>query len=142
MAKDRQLPPPKLLAALICDQVIRDRTTLKPSLIGVFSDIHTSKFPAVHPRMTLFFQLTNGHGKVKLTIRLVDVGNNEEEIHEPLEGEITFQDARQTLEFEIEVLNVMIQHEGEYRVQIFSGSDLLGERQFYVRPLNQKTKED
>lgn len=136
MAKDRQLPPPKLLAALICDQVIRDRTTLKPSLIGVFSDIHASKFPVVHPRMALFFQLTNGHGKVELTIKLVDVGNNEEEIHKPIKGEVTFQDARQTLEIEIAVLNVSIQHEGEYRVQIFSGSDLLGERKFYVRLSN------
>ena len=68
MAKKRELPPPSLLAALICDQVIRDRTTLKPSLIGVFTDIHASKFPAVHPRMTLFFQLTNGHGKIGFLI--------------------------------------------------------------------------
>ena len=136
MAKKRELPPPSLLAALICDQVIRDRTTLKPSLIGVFTDIHASKFPAVHPRMTLFFQLTNGHGKIGLTIKLVDVGNNDEEIHEPLEGAVTFQDARQTLEFEISVLNVSIPHEGEYRVQIFIGSELLGERKFYARLSN------
>lgn len=131
MAKKRELPPPTMPVLLICDQVIRDGSPAgKPSLIGVFNGIYASEFPAVHPRMTLFFQLTNGHGKVKLTLRMVDVGDAEKDIHGPLEFEVEFSDARQTIESQVQVLGVTIPRPGEYRVQIYAGNVLLGERKF------------
>ena len=67
-----EIPPPDVLALLICDQIITDRATGKQSLIGLFSKIHSAGFPATHPQLSVFVVLTEGRGQTELTIRIVD----------------------------------------------------------------------
>ena len=71
--KKEKLPPPVLLSAIICDRVIFDRLTSMPSIIGVFQTISAEKYPARHSRLAFFCELTNGHGKEKITTKLVDL---------------------------------------------------------------------
>ena len=70
-------PVPVLKAFLVCDQVIQDAQTGKKSLIGVFHELKASRFPAMHPALWIYANLTDAHGQYAFEIRLVDVSRNE-----------------------------------------------------------------
>ena len=143
MAKKLDLSPPALLAAILCDQVIRDGSPVgKPSLIVVFTGISATKYTAVHPHMTLFVQVTNGHGRVKLIFRMIHVGEDDEEIQSPHELDVNFEDVRETKEFVVQIGPVKLKAPGEYRIQVFAGSELLGERRFIAQLIPPQTQED
>lgn len=120
------LPPPDVLAVLICDQIITDRLTGKQSLIGMFSRIHSIVFPALHPQLAVFVALTDGHGRTELTIRIVD-GN---ESRPPLvegKGAVHFQNPRAIANLALQFNGLRFPEPGDYRVQLWSGSALLRE---------------
>ena len=48
-----------LFAMLTCDEVLIDGKTGKHSIIGHFSSVKASSFPASHPSLTLFIGLTD-----------------------------------------------------------------------------------
>ena len=125
--KKKKLPPPVLLSAIVCDQVIIDARTNKASVIGVFENISAPKYPARHPRLAFFFELTNGRGKTELTIRLVDVQQEDKTLWEcTVEQEL--KDVRQVVNSTFDISGIQFPHPGEYRFQIYAGKDLLGER--------------
>jgi hypothetical protein len=128
MAEEKEMvPPPILLAVIICDQVILDSITRKPSIIGAFENISAVKYPARHPRLAFFCQLTNGRGRTKINVRLVDVDKEDEVVFERgIEAE--FKDIRQVVNFNFDISGIVFPHEGEYRFQIYAGTELLGER--------------
>lgn len=68
-----RLPQPVVKAFLVCDQIIQDAQSGKKSLIGVFHELRAERFPAVHPQLWIYGNLTDGHGRYVLEIRLVDV---------------------------------------------------------------------
>ncbi len=124
---DKKLPPPVLLSAVVCDAVIIDARTNKASIIGIFENISAPKYPARHPRLAFFFELTNGRGKTKLTIRLVDVQQEDKTLWEcTVEQEL--KDVRQVVNSTFDISGIQFPHPGEYRFQIYAGKDLLGER--------------
>ena len=121
-----EIPPPDVLALLICDQIITDRVTGKRSLIGLFSKIHSAGFPATHPQLSVFVVLTEGRGETDLTIRIVD-GN---EARDPLvegRGRVRFRDPRAVANLALQFHGLTFPEPGEYRVQLWSGGTLLRE---------------
>lgn len=121
-----QIPPPDVLALLICDQIITDRVTGKQSLIGLFSKIHSAGFPATHPQLSVFVVLTEGRGQTELTIRIVD-GN---EARPPLvqgRGSVQFRDPRAVANLALQFHGLTFPEPGEYRVQLWSAGTLLRE---------------
>jgi hypothetical protein len=136
MAEDKQksTPPPVLLSAIICDRVIIDKRTNQPSIIGAFETVNAFKYPARHSRLAFFCQLTNGHGKVFITIRLVDVQDEEKSLFEQkIEHEFT--DVRRVDNLTFNIEGVPFPHPGEYRFQIFAGTTLLSERRIICREI-------
>ena len=133
-----KLPPPCLLALIVCDQIIRERTG-KASLIGIFSGIHALNFPAIHHQMALYVQLTNGHGKVDLAVKIVDVAEEDKELF-GIKMSVSFQNALQTVDADIMIQGFSIPHAGEYRFQVYCGDELLGERRFIATKLEKKGK--
>ena len=63
--------PPILLSAVICERVIFDRVTSMPSLINVVQHVSSPKYPVRH-FLVFFCEFTNGHGKTRTRIRIVD----------------------------------------------------------------------
>jgi hypothetical protein len=59
---------PSAISLMICDQVIFERVTHKPYLLGVFTGLAVDGFPTGPQKLDIFAALTDGHGKV--TIRL------------------------------------------------------------------------
>lgn len=132
--KQEEIPPPVLLSIIICDQVIIDSITRNVSIIAAFETISAQKYPARHPRLALFCQLTNGRGKTKITLRLVDV-QQEDEIMFEQTVEQEFKDVRQIANFAFNIGGIVFPHPGEYRFQIYAGTELLGERRIICREI-------
>ena len=70
--------PPILLSAIICEKVIFDRITGMPSIINIIQNINAPTYPVRYPSLVFFCELTNGHGKTKTTIRLVEEQGTED----------------------------------------------------------------
>ena len=122
----QEMPPPDVVALLVCDQIITDRLTGKQSLIGMFSKVHVVKFPTVHPQLSVFVALTEGRDTAELTIRIVD-GN---ESRPPLvqgKGMVKFRSPRDVTHLALQFHGLTFPEAGEYRVQLWSGSTLLRE---------------
>lgn len=133
--------PPVLLSAVICDRVIFDRLTGMPSLINILQTLNAPKFPVRSGQLVFFCELTNGHGKTKTKIRLVDVSHNEQVIFEK-EGAVEFKDVKQVVTLAMGLQGVTFGHPGEYRFQLYAGEQLLGERSIVCRQVVIKPKPD
>ncbi len=134
----QKLPSPVLLSVIICDLVIIDRITDKPSIIGAFETISAPNYPARHPQLALFCQLTNGHGKAKITMRLVDVQEEDKTLFEGA-VEQKFRDVREVASLTFDIGGMVFPHPGEYGFQIYAGTEFLGERRIICRQIKLPT---
>src|SRR5437899_3154700 len=99
MADTGSVPPPYALALGICDLIYRDRSTGKRFILGCFSVLHATDFPAVHPALCVYLDLTNGRGQVTIKVQIVD----SDELHEPIwvgESLVHFADPRTVAELD------------------------------------------
>ena len=130
----KDIPPPVLLSVIICERVIIDRISNQPSIIGAFETISAPAYPARHARLAFFCQLTNGRGKTKVSVKLIDV----EEKDKPLfQGSVDqeFSDIRQVANVTFDIIGIVFPHPGEYRFQIYAGTEFLGERRIICRKI-------
>lgn len=137
-------PLPVVKAFLVCDQIIQDAQTGKKSLIGVFHELRAERFPAVHPLLWIYANLTDAHGRYSFQIRLVDVEKNEVlgrgepppiEIPGPL----------QTTELSAQLRNVALPRPGTYEFQLIANEQLTATkaiRASLVRPANGPKRPD
>jgi hypothetical protein len=130
----KDIPPPVLLSVIICDRVIIDHITGQSSIIGTLETISAPAYPARHAQLAFFCQLTNGRGKSKIGIKLVDVEKEEEPLFQnTIEKEFT--DVRQVANLTFSLGGIVFPHPGEYRFQIYAGTELLGERRIICREI-------
>jgi hypothetical protein len=73
------LQPPKALGLFICDQVIFDRDTQKPSLIGRFAGMGVGEFPSGPQRLDVFAALTDGLGAVTIDLTVTHLDTEEQD---------------------------------------------------------------
>ncbi len=126
---------PILLSAITCGRVIFDKVSGMPSIIDIVQTINAQQFPARHPQIVFFCELTNGHGTTKMKIRLVDTQEEEKYIFEK-EGAVQFKDVKQIVTLAMDLHGVVFPRPGEYRFQLFAGGSLLGERRIICRKIN------
>ena len=120
--------PPVLLSSIVCDRVIFDRITGMPSIINIVQNISYQRFPARHPSLVFFCELTNGHGLSNLSVRIVEVGNDEKMIFEQ-SGQVEFKNVKQVVTLALNMQGIVFPGSGEYRFQLFAANgQLLGER--------------
>ena len=134
MAMNR--PPPEVLSLIVCDQIITDRLTGKQSLIGMFSRVHARRFPTAHPQLCVFASLTEGRGQIELLMRIVDANEARRPIVEG-RGKVEFKDPRAIAHLALQFHGLTFPEPGEYRVQLYSGGELLREARlelFLVKP--------
>ena len=70
--------PPKSLGLFLCDHVIFERDTLKPSLIGCFAGMAVSEFPSRPQRFETFAALTDGLGAVTIDLTVTHLDTEEQ----------------------------------------------------------------
>jgi hypothetical protein len=135
------LPPPYALALIVCDAIWRDPATGKHTILGCFSTITAQEFPCTHPVLSVYAAITDGHGTVPIALRLVDVDDEEDPVFES-SSEIAFPDPRTVVELAFGATNITFPHEGEYRLQLRSGSALLMERRILLAEAGRMDNEE
>jgi hypothetical protein len=129
--------PPILLSAIICEKVIFDKITGMPSIINIIQNINAPKYPVRYPSLVFFCELTNGHGRTKTTIRLIEEQTPEVQEEEKVifeqKGMAEFQDVKQVVSLALNLQGMVLPREGEYRFQLFAEDYLLGERRIICR---------
>ena len=122
---------PILLSAITCNRVLLDKVSGMPSVIDIVQTINALSYPARCPQIVFFCELTNGHGKTAARVRLIDA--QEERVIFEKDGTVAFEDVRQIVTLAMDLHGIVFPHPGEYRFQLFTGGDLLGERRIVCR---------
>lgn len=129
---------PFALSMILCDAVHIDQSTGKAFLLGCFSSIGAETFPARHPRMTVFAEVTDCRGRTPFSVRVIDV----DERQPPLVEATTTIELTDPLEIRMLVLpleDLVFPEPGEYRVQLLSGDAPLVERRLLLTPADGET---
>mgnify|MGYP001602694204 CR=1 FL=1 len=130
---------PVLISIVVCDTVIRDDETRKLSLIGIFNTISSQKFPCVHARLHVYVAVTDGEGKARGRLQLMD--NDTNQPLQTFDGEIYFPDRFAVIEMNFVLMNMNFPKPGIYRFDFWVDGDIIGQRRFHVNeaPQQQKT---
>ena len=131
--------PPILLSAIICERVIFDRISGMPSIINIVQNINAPRYPVRYPSLVFFCELTNGHGRTKTIIRLVEEQEEEKVIFEQ-KGVAEFKDVKQVISLALNLRGIVLPREGEYCFQLFAEDYLLGERRIICRKVTLPSK--
>lgn len=131
---------PYALAMLVCDGVHRDPMTGKVYVLGSFFSIFAREFPTTQS-ICIYALLTDGYGKVPVTLRIVDVDAAEEPLFEA-EAEVEFSDPRVMAELVFGPERISLPAEGEYRFQLFAGPELVIERRIVLRAFREDAEND
>jgi len=123
---------PILLSAITCNRVIFDKVSGMPSIIDIVQTVDAQRYPARHPQIVFFCEMTNGHGATDIKIGLVNTQNEEKIIFER-EGKVRFENVKQIVTLAMNLQGIVFPGPGEYRFQLFAGGNLLGERRITCR---------
>ena len=123
-----------LLSAITCNRVIFDKVSGMPSVIDIVQTIDAPRYPARHPQIVFFCELTNGHGTTKTQVRLVDAQEEEKTVFQR-EGTVRFENVKQIVTLAVNLQGIVFPRPGEYRFQLFAGGNLLGERRIICRKI-------
>jgi hypothetical protein len=119
-----QPPTPVLKAFLVCDQIIQEAQTGKKSLIGVFHELRAEHFPAVHPVLWIYANLTDAHGRYAFQIRFLDVERNHV-LGQGVPPPIEIPGPLQTTELSAMLRNVALPRPGTYEFQLIANGNLI-----------------
>jgi len=131
-------PRPSVKALLICDQIIHEHGTNKKSLIGIFQDIHLTAFPHSYPRIAVYANLTDAHGKYVLELRLVSSADTTV-LGSAKTPEVQIDNPLRTCEFALQIQNLVFRHAGVYEFQVFANDELIATKAFNVKQVRRRT---
>jgi hypothetical protein len=123
---------PKAISLMLCDQVVFERGSHKPYLLGVFTGVAVDRFPSVPQEIDIFVAFTDGHGNVRMRLSVVYLEPNEEVYAQPLT--VVFPDPLKVVNLSIRVRRLVYDAPGTY---VFALTDddkdpVLAERRVYV----------
>ncbi len=121
--------PPSANALILAERVYRDRDTAEWIIAGVFNRLYVTRLPAIHPRMDVFFQVTNVSRPVDLRLR---IEHSDGEVLLDLGGPISSEDPLEVLEKRVIIKNIPFARTGKYFVQLMSQEELLTAAPLYV----------
>ena len=116
-------PTPVLVAFLVCDSVIQDGPSGKNTLVGVFSNITVSNFPATHVSPWLYAKLINCEGDYVVKIEFVMVSTQEILI----EGDASMNvlNRHANAEFVSQLPNLPLPSAGEYEFRLWMNNKFI-----------------
>ena len=123
---------PILLSAITCNRVIFDKVSGMPSIIDIVQTIDAPRYPARHPQIVFFCEMTNGHGTTDVKISLVNTQEDEKIIFER-DGKVRFENVKQIVTLAMNLQGIVFPGPGEYHFQLFASGYLLGERRIVCR---------
>jgi hypothetical protein len=104
-------------ALYLCDEVLADRASGKPHLLGILNSIRPPSFPHVLPRLCVFAQLIGGHGEGRCRVRIV-AARNLDAVYESSDQVIRFDDRLETKYYTLRLRQITLHGPGEYWVEL------------------------
>ena len=123
---------PQVNALLLCDQVIVDKYTGKKTLVGIFENINTKKFPIQHPSISVYANLTDAKGVYKIKVTIDDLSNGHE-VGEAVIPEITLGDRLATNEIIMNLQGLRFDHAGKYALNLNVNGELIASKTFLLQ---------
>jgi hypothetical protein len=106
----------QLLAWITCDGIHIDPITGKHTLLGVFSTLHASQFPVVHPRMIWFLAITDvPEGNHQMT---ASIGTQDESLKPLVTREFESKSPAQRINLINDIQNLRFEHSDNYTIVI------------------------
>jgi hypothetical protein len=122
---------PSLHALLICDMVIREAMTNKHSAVGIFTDVHSSKFPMVLNPLAVYASIGDAIGayEVSMVIHNLETG----EVAGRVRGlKLVSKDKLSHHDFGIRMVNSVFPKPAKYEFQLLVDDRLLGSKTLRV----------
>lgn len=127
---------PEVKAFLLCDFVIQEAGTNKKSLIGIFEQVNTPRFPFRHGRMSVYANLADAHGQYDLTLRLVRLRDGKVLI-EAKGLRIQVADPLQMAEVGMNLEGIVFEEPGKYEFALYANDQFVQSKPFRVVQLEQ-----
>jgi hypothetical protein len=124
-------PVPEVKAFLVCDQILHDAPTNKKSLIGVFHDLASTRFPAVHPSLWIYANLTDARGKYEFEFRLIDLARGAM-LGAGSPPPVDIPDPLRTTEFSAQLRNITFPGPGTYEFHLIVNKKLIATKSIRV----------
>lgn len=132
--------PPKCLSLVICESVVEDIKTRMKSVFNIFNNVDASEFPVeVHP-ICVFASITDGHGHVEITLRVMKNDDQTEIAREVQEHD--FGSPLEVIDIVATLKDVSIPEPGTYFVQVLANKTLVAERRFHVEQTDTQDNEE
>ena len=114
---------PLLVATLVCDVAVSDPSTGKKNLIGIFDQVHVSKFPTTRS-LSLYFKVADAEGHYKFNVRYVQTDTDK--VLGEAEGNVAILNRRSSLDQHLPFPSLPIPVPGRYEFQVWANSMFLG----------------
>jgi hypothetical protein len=113
---------PSVQALILCDHLYIDKQTGKFIIAGTFTQITSSRFPAVHPGCFLYFRLLGWAGVSHYRFRFLDLADNSMLGESgPIPAEV--KDAIVGQEFGVAIPPLTLPHAGSYAIDLVWGAE-------------------
>jgi len=121
---------PSAISLMLCDQVIFERGTQKPYLLGVFTGVEIASVPTPPQRFDIFAALTDGFGDVTIILSVVHLDTNQEIYSQKIT--VRFPDPLQVVNLRFRVRQLIYDAPGTYLFALMADDHELAARRVRV----------
>lgn len=121
---------PNPISLMLCDQVLFERGTQKPILVGVFTGIAAVGFPTEPQRIDAFVVLTDGQGDVTIRLSVVHLDTDQEIYVQPIT--VSFTDPLQVVNLRMRLRRLSFPAAGSYLFALSAGDVEIATRRVSV----------
>jgi hypothetical protein len=123
---------PSALGLMLCDHVVFEHGTLKPTLVGIFTTLASEPFPSVPRPIDVFAALTDGLGRMVLDLVVTRLEDDQQISAQSVEQE--FRDPLQVVNVCFRFRSLSFPAPGQYLFQLLAEGEPVCHRRLRVRP--------
>ena len=124
-------PKPEVKAFLLCDTIIHEAGTNRKSLIGIFEQLPSPRFPFRVPRLSVYTNFADAHGSYELTLRLVRLRDGKVLI-DAKGMRVNVGDPLQVSELAVNLEGIPFEEPGKYEFALYANEQFLQSKPFRV----------
>ncbi len=121
---------PAALGLLLCDQLIIEQRTQKPSAIGIFTGITTDRFPSSPQRLDVFAALTDGLGDGTIDLLVTQLEGDQQIFAQSME--MTFPDPLKVVNVRFRFRQLSFPSPGVYVFALVVDGEEIAQRRIHV----------
>lgn len=122
---------PQCKACLLCDDVMIDALTSKPSLMGLFNACPVPSFPGRTRPFAVFLQLIDAVGRFDIRLSIADLSTGDE-LGEVTSPPVEITERLLPTNVVIRIPPVTVEHDGAYDLVVLADGEEIDRQQFWV----------